>query len=226
MVPSPCVTTGAVPPPSYHRALAKRPTALHLTALTLVTALRLLELCRLAVQAAHRRCPPPLPKGPGGRPRTYREASLLLIALLRTLWRLSYQDMHDWLRDWPALALACGLPAGDDGRPRVPSPSQQCQRAAAAGAPPDEMRFVVAVQEAVRAGLTRARDLTSSTARRSAPGAAATPARPAATPRRTTPRPGCAATARTPSCAAPPACRCSSSSRPPTPTTPPSPGCC
>src|SRR5215210_3625470 len=159
MVPIPCLPTEAVPPPSYQRALAKQRSALHVTALTLVTTLHLLDLCRLAVRLAHRRCPPPLPKGPGGRPRTYGEESLLLIALLRTLWRLSYQDRHDWLRDWPALALACGLPAGDDGRPRVPSPSQQCQRAQVAGAPPDEMLFVVAVQAALRGGLTRARDL-------------------------------------------------------------------
>jgi len=159
MVPALCAPTGAVPPPSYQRALAKQRTALHVTALALVTTLHLLDLCRLAVQLAHRRCPPPLPKGPGGKPRVYREESLLLIALLRTLWRRSYQDMHDWLRDWPALALACGLPAGDDGRPRVPSPSQQCKRAQAAGAPPYEMLFVVAVQAALRAGLTRARDL-------------------------------------------------------------------
>jgi len=62
---------------------------------------------------------PPLPKGPGGAPRVYREESLVLIALLRLLWRLSYQDMHDWLVAWPALATACGLPLGTDGWPRV-----------------------------------------------------------------------------------------------------------
>jgi transposase len=159
MVPVPCLPTEAVPPPSYQRALAKQRSALHVTALTLVTTLHLLALCRLAVQLAHRRCPPPLPAGPGGRPRTYREESLLLIALLRTLWRLSYQDVHDWLRAWPELARACGLPDGPDGQPRVPSPSQQCKRAAAAGAPPYEMLFVVAVGEALRGGLSRARDL-------------------------------------------------------------------
>ena len=85
MVPALCAPTGAVPPPSYQRALAKQPAALHLTALTLVSTLRLLDLCRLAVRLAHRRCPPPLPAGPGGRPRTYSEESLVLIALLRTL---------------------------------------------------------------------------------------------------------------------------------------------
>lgn len=159
MAPTPWRPTEAVPPPSYQRARAKQPAALHVTALALVTALHLLDLCRLAVRQAHRRCPPPLPAGPGGRPRVYAEESLLLIALLRTLWRLSYREMHDWLVAWPALALACGLPPGADGRPRVPSPGQQCKRAARAGAPPFEMLLVVAVRAALRAGVTRGHDL-------------------------------------------------------------------
>src|SRR5204863_343949 len=100
-----------VAPPSSHRGQARLGPALHMNALTLVTTLHLLALCRLAVRLAHRRCPPPLPAGKGGSPRTYSEESLLLIGLLRTLWRLSYQDMHDWLKSWPALALACGLSA-------------------------------------------------------------------------------------------------------------------
>src|SRR5512135_1083859 len=114
-----------VPPPAYQRAQARLGRMLHIDALTLVTTLHLFMLCRLAVRLAHHRCPPPLPAGPGGAPRTYCEESLLLIALLRTLWRLSYADMRDWLRDWPALSLACGLPLGKDGSPRVPCPSQQ-----------------------------------------------------------------------------------------------------
>ena len=97
MVPVPCLTTETVPPPSYQRALQKQPRALHRSALTLVTTLHLLDLCRLAVRLAQRRCPPPLPAGPGGAPRIYTEESLLVIALLRILWRLSYQDIHDWL---------------------------------------------------------------------------------------------------------------------------------
>src|SRR6516162_4751339 len=132
-----------VAPPSYHRAQARLGPALHINALTLVTTLHLLALCRLAVRMAHRRCPPPLPAGKGGSPRTYSEESLLLIGLLRTLWCLSYQDMHDWLTSWPALALACGLPLGKDGQIRIPSKSQQCKRRHAVGAPLHESLFVL-----------------------------------------------------------------------------------
>jgi hypothetical protein len=148
-----------VPPPTYHRAQARLGPALHIDALTLVNTLHLLTLCRLAVRLAHHRCPPPLPAGPGGAPQTYREESLLLIALLRMLWRLSYQDMRDWLHDWPALALACGLPLGKDGRPRIPCPSQQWKRSHRAGAPLPESLFVLSVLTAIRRRLIGARDL-------------------------------------------------------------------
>jgi transposase len=148
-----------IPPPAYHRAQARRGPALHIDALTLVNTLHLLMLCRLAVRLAHHRCPPPLPSGPGGAPRTYSEASLLLIALLRTLWRLSYGDMRDWLHAWPALALACGLPLGKEGRPRVPSSSQQWKRGKCAGAPLPEALFVLTVLTAIRRRLIGARDL-------------------------------------------------------------------
>jgi len=159
MVPVPCVPTAPVPPPAYQRAVAKRGPALHIDALTLVRRLHLLALCRLAVHQAQRRCPPPLPAGPGGAARRYSDESLLLLALLRTLWRLSPRAMTDWLRAWPALAFACGLPARADGWPWVPSPSQQWKRQARAGAPPCEALFVLAVQEAIRRRVIGARDL-------------------------------------------------------------------
>ena len=88
MTPTTSNQQAPVPPPSYHRqeaqAQAQRARALHINALSLIETLHLLALCRLAVQLAHRHCPPPLPKGAGGRPRTYCEESLLLIALLKT----------------------------------------------------------------------------------------------------------------------------------------------
>src|ERR1700732_1475882 len=136
-----------IPPPSYHRremqVQARQARALHINALSLIKTLHLLAVCQLAVRVANRRCPPPLPKGAGRRPRLYPEESLLLIALLKTLWRLTYQDVHEWLASWPALALACGLPPGTDGYPRIPSPSQLCKRWQGAGAPPFEALFVL-----------------------------------------------------------------------------------
>jgi len=129
-----------------------------------VTRLHLRALCCLAVRQAPHRCPPPLPTGPGGAPRRYSEESLLLIALLliallRTLWRLSPRALTDWLRAWPALVFACGLPARDDGTPWVPCPSQQWTRAARAGAPPCETLFVLVVTDAIRRRVIGARDL-------------------------------------------------------------------
>jgi hypothetical protein len=88
-MPSVVSQQAPVPPPAYHRAQARMGPALHIDALTLVRTLHLLTLCRLAVHLAHRRCPPPLPAGPGGAPRAFSKESLLLLALVRTLWRLS-----------------------------------------------------------------------------------------------------------------------------------------
>jgi transposase len=156
MTPTLCADQASIPPPSYHRI---KVAPLHLDALTLVRRLCLRELCRLAVHLAQQQCPPPLPAGPGGAPRVYSEESLLLLALLRTLWRLSYQEVHDWLVAWPALALACGLPLGRDGQPRAPSTAQQSKRLRAAGAPPSERLFVLLVRAGLWMGVTRARDL-------------------------------------------------------------------
>ncbi|MGH2410446.1 MAG: transposase [Chloroflexota bacterium] len=159
MVPASCVSTDAVLPPAYQRALAKQPAAVRLTAVAVVLGLALLPLCQAAVAQGQRRCPPPLRATNRGVKPIYSEASLLLIALLRTLWRLSYQDMYDWLVAWPGLARACGLPVNSQGHPRVPSPSQQWKRGARAGAPPCEALFVLLVREALRRRLVRLRDV-------------------------------------------------------------------
>ncbi len=69
MMPTAVQEQAPVPPPSDLRAQAKQGPALHMNALTLVTTLHLLRLCRRAVHLAHRRCAPPLPAGPGGAAR-------------------------------------------------------------------------------------------------------------------------------------------------------------
>jgi transposase len=83
----------------------------------------------------------------------------VLLGLLRTLWRLSLQDLHDWLVSWPALAVACGLPIDPQGRPPVPSPATLSKRAARLGAPAYEVLFLQTVRQALRTRLIGARDL-------------------------------------------------------------------
>src|SRR5262249_10192403 len=68
-------------------------------------------------------------------------------------------EVHDWLCAWPTLALACGLPLGPDGQPRVPSKAQQSRRLRAAGAPASEMLFVLLVRAGLWMGVSCARDL-------------------------------------------------------------------
>lgn len=158
MVPAPCHRTEPVPPPAYHRVLAKRGPCVRIDALTLVTTLHLLALCRLAVHLAQERRPT-LPATRRGHPVIYSAESLLLIGLLRVLWRLSYRDMTDGLVAWPALAFACGVPADQAGRPRIPRPAQQCKRQRALGAPAYEMLFVSAVRTALTQRIMGLRDL-------------------------------------------------------------------
>jgi hypothetical protein len=92
-----------VPSPAYHRAQAKVSPALQVDALTLVSRLHLLALCWLAVRLARRRCPPPLPAGPGGRPHVYREESLLLSASV-------HLDRQFTVRKDEETALSTGYP--------------------------------------------------------------------------------------------------------------------
>ena len=67
--------------------------------------------------------------------------------------------MYDWLRDWPAPALTCGLPLGKDGRHHIPCPSQQWKRGNRAGAPLPEALFILTVLIAIRCRFIGARDL-------------------------------------------------------------------
>src|SRR6266699_2488753 len=81
MMPTVVSEQAPVPPPAYHRAQARVSPALHIDALTLVRTLHLLTFCHLAVQLAHRRCPPPLPAGPPG------PEALFILSVLSALRR-------------------------------------------------------------------------------------------------------------------------------------------
>lgn len=217
MLPVCCDVRASVPPPAYHRERRRLSPALHIDTLTLVTRLHLLALCRLAVQLAPW-CAPTLPAGPGGRPRLYREESLLLLALLRTLWRLSYQDVPTgW---WPGRPshrrVACRLTRADNRACPV-------RRSNGNGPHGQVRRWLRHCSSSSLAwhGTTASPVpmISSSTAPPSWPGVAAIPM-----PRLVTPRPtirvhSCAAIACTPSSVAVRAFPCSSCSRRQTPAT-------
>jgi hypothetical protein len=51
---------------------------------------------------------PALPAPNGGRPETYSDESVLVTLLVMLVWQLSPRAMAKRLKQWPALALACG----------------------------------------------------------------------------------------------------------------------
>jgi hypothetical protein len=87
MVPAPCPATASVPPPSSHRAVAKRTPAGHRAAVIVITRLHgPTSRFRAGSRGAPQVPASPGPTGPA--PRTYSAERLLLLALVRTLWRL------------------------------------------------------------------------------------------------------------------------------------------
>lgn len=140
----------AVPPP---RRRGAGPLNLH--AVQVITMLGLLPLAATAIGLAatsHRRLVAQTRRR--GRRRTYSDATILLLALLGRLWHLSTREVCAWLRQWPALAAACGLPAG-----RVIHPAHLSRRAGALGPYPCGLLFLVLVEQALRAGLLHGRDV-------------------------------------------------------------------
>ncbi len=89
-----------------------------------------------------------------GRPKTYSDASILTIALISRVWRLSYPEVCLWLVNWPALASACGLPSG-----QVIHSAQLSRRVRALGAYPIWLLYLYLVWRAIRVGLIRGRDV-------------------------------------------------------------------
>ncbi len=140
-----------VPPPRRRR----KDQALQLNAVQVIRVLGLLPLALSVVAFAalsRRRLPPPDHRR--GRPLVYSDASVLLIALLARLWKLSSREVCLWLSQWPALATACGLPAH-----RVIAPSHFTRRIKKLGAYPFWLLYLALVWRGLRAGLLTGRDV-------------------------------------------------------------------
>ena len=110
-----------VPPPAYHRAQDKAGSALASGCAHAQYRLASAPLCRLTVRSPDRRLPAARqPVRVDGHAAIGRSRSCCWRCCAAR--RLSYQDLHDWLVTWPALAWACGLPADATAGPGCPAP--------------------------------------------------------------------------------------------------------
>jgi hypothetical protein len=150
-VVAPDATLASVPPPRRQRGSR----CLGLDAVQVLRGLGLLPLAvsvvglalfsqrRLAARTRRR-----------GRPPTYSDASILLVAVLGRLWQLSTREVCEWLARWPALATACGLPPG-----RVIHPAHLSRRVRQLGPYPCWLLYLALVWRAIQAGLITGRDV-------------------------------------------------------------------
>jgi len=118
------------------------------------------ELATWALQVSHRIWKPQLPRGPGGRPQVYSDATILLIALVQTAWRRSYEQVVDWVATDEGLALALGFTRrSDTGRVRTISQGQYWERRRALGLLPVLFFFLALVGQLIRLGAITGQEL-------------------------------------------------------------------
>jgi len=67
------------------------------------------ELAECALKMIRCLRKPSLPRGPGSKPPTYPDNGILLMAVVQTTWRKSYEQMVDWVATNEGCALALGL---------------------------------------------------------------------------------------------------------------------
>src|SRR5512147_1714330 len=149
-----CITQGlqtllqkAVPQVDLTSLSGKEKGKLWLSPEQLLDVIQAWTLAEWALAQARRLCPPALPKGPGGKPQRYRDASILLMALVQTVWRKSYEQIVDYVATHAGLALALGFTRG------TISKGQYWERRAALGLLPVLFFFLGLVGQLIRLGV-------------------------------------------------------------------------
>ena len=104
-------------------------------------------LAEWALDEAKRFQQPRQPKGPGGRPNRYRDSSILLMALVQTIWRQSYEAITDQVATRPSLAQALGFEG------RTISQGQYWERRQQLGVLPFLLFFLALVAQLIRMGV-------------------------------------------------------------------------
>ncbi len=104
--------------------------------------------------------PPKLARGPGGRPQTYKDSSVLLMAAVQTAWRMSYSDIVDYVRSHDDLADLLGFTQRTaSGQVISISQGQYWERRAALGILPLMLFFLGLVWQLVCLGVVTGREL-------------------------------------------------------------------
>lgn len=137
--PVPLVDVGALPGKSKGK--------LRLTPEQLLAAIHAQPMAEWSLQAATRFQPPRLSRGPGGRPAIYRDSSVLLMAVVQTVWRKSYEQIVEYVTTHPELAERLGF--GE----RTISQGQYWERRRALGILPFLFFFLALVAQLIRLGV-------------------------------------------------------------------------
>lgn len=118
------------------------------------------ELAVWALQVSRRIRRPQLPRGPGGRPPIYSDETVLLMAVVQTAWRKSYEQIVDWVAIDTTLAQALGFPrCGKTGQVRTISQGQYWERRQALGVLPVLFFFLALVGQLIRLGVIAGQEL-------------------------------------------------------------------
>jgi len=118
----------------------------------MISELHLRLLARLIVSWANG-LQPALQAGPGGRPQTYLDESILVTIMVMSVWQLSPEALVRRLKRWSDLALACGFAPGE-----VISSSQLRRRRDNLGIWVYFLTFCILVLILIRRGLLLGRD--------------------------------------------------------------------
>jgi hypothetical protein len=119
----------------------------------LLAAIHAQDLANWSLQASGRIQPPRLKRGPGGRPAIYRDSSILLMAVVQTAWRKSYDQIVDYVATHRELALELGF------EERTISQGQYWERRAALGILPFLFFFLGLVAQLIRLGVITGQEL-------------------------------------------------------------------
>jgi hypothetical protein len=126
---------------------------LRLTPQQVLTAISARRLAEWALEVAHRIQPARLARGPGGRPPSYADSSILLMALVQSLWRRSYAQIVDWVTTTNELAQALGFQGS------TISQGQYWQRRSELGVLPFLFFFLALGAQLVRLGVVTGEEL-------------------------------------------------------------------